>query len=148
MLYATLYATLYAWKITSRASERSTEEMPRLQATYVSIRLHTSAYVSMSACQHTSAYVSMHTSGYVSICYVGAARRLACERLHVSMRQHTSAYVSIRQHTWEEVRDVSPASAGSAVKYCSSSLRLYLLAPAAKCPKSSSLMRSVTYGIV
>jgi hypothetical protein len=47
----------------------------------VSIRQHTSAYVSTR--QHTSAYVStrQHTSAYVSI------------------RQHTSAYASIRQHT-------------------------------------------------
>jgi hypothetical protein len=57
---------------------------------YVSIRPHTSAYVSIALCgsgstalHHTSAYVSIrqHTSAYVSI------------------RQHTSAYVSIRQHT-------------------------------------------------
>ncbi len=54
---------------------------------YVSIRQHTSAYVSISwgqadAIQHTSAYVSIrqHTTAYV-------------------IRQHTSAYVSIRQHS-------------------------------------------------
>jgi len=47
---------------------------------YVSIRQHTSAYVSnVSIRQHTSAYVRirLHTSAYVSI------------------RQHTSAYVSL-----------------------------------------------------
>jgi hypothetical protein len=83
---------------------------------YVSLRQHTSAYVSMlrdllyglcrwlaGTCtrQHTSAHVSsvsirQHTSAYVSI------------RQHTS-RQHTSAYVSIRQHTsaYVSIRHVS-----------------------------------------
>jgi hypothetical protein len=61
---------------------------PREVWAYVSIRQHTSAYVSIGAtcCETTrevGAYVSIrqHPSAYVGI------------------RQHTSAYVSIRQHT-------------------------------------------------
>jgi hypothetical protein len=77
-------------------------------AAYVSIRLHTSAYVSIR--QHTSAYVAQHTSAYVSIrappalpCCCAQETRGAEGSQHtsayVSIRQHTSAYVSIRQHT-------------------------------------------------
>jgi hypothetical protein len=86
---------------------------------YVSIRQHTSAFVSVCVCsmrrtddirmstfvyvcQHTSAYVSIrqHTSAYVSIC-VGSMRRTDDTRMStfVYVRQHTAAYVSIRQHT-------------------------------------------------
>jgi hypothetical protein len=59
---------------------------------YVSIRQHTSAYVSI----RTSAYVSIrqHTSAYASIRQHTSAR---CP--FISIRQHTQACVSIRQHT-------------------------------------------------
>jgi hypothetical protein len=84
---------------------------------YVSIRQHTSAYISTRVrqrrirrhtltgtwrlhaltCRNTSEYVSIrqHTSAYVSI------RQHASAYAYVSIRQHTSAYVSIRirQHT-------------------------------------------------
>jgi hypothetical protein len=89
---------------------------------YVSIRQHTSAYVSIR-----SAYVSIRTSAYVSmrqICLPQCeepperAPRRASIRQHTSayasirqhasayasIRQHTSAYVSIRQHTSAYVR--------------------------------------------
>jgi hypothetical protein len=71
----------------------------RQPSAYVSIRQHTSAYVSIR--QHTSAYVSIrqHTSAYVSIRQHTSA--------YVSIRQHTSAYVSIRQHTLGRVTSSS-----------------------------------------
>ena len=73
---------------------------------------HKSAYISMR--QHTSAYVSIvsirqHASEYVSICHLlvhdaGVSIHLASTRMrqhppaYISIRQHTSAYASIRQH--------------------------------------------------
>ncbi len=79
---------------------------------YVSIRQHTSAYVSIrqpSACaeahrtcirQHTSA---QHTSAYVSIRQPSACaeahRTCIRPRIRPHIRQQTSAYVSTRQHT-------------------------------------------------
>jgi hypothetical protein len=90
------------------------------EAACVSIRPHTSAYVSIRReCwlhaaalvsrlrgrmrQHTSAYVSIrpHTSAYVE--NVGVMQPLwyhVCEAACVSIRQHTSAYVSIRRECW------------------------------------------------
>jgi hypothetical protein len=75
----------------------------------VSIREHTSAYVSTSRIrQHTSAYVSIRqqTSAYVPkpLFTTEPHRRGLCSPrprapAYVSIRQHTSAYVSIRQHT-------------------------------------------------
>jgi hypothetical protein len=80
---------------------------------YVSIRQHTSAYVSSVDAAgtrqclvqhlHTSAYVSIrqHTSAYVSISQLSRSGRevssVPCPA--PVCRQHTSAYVSIRQHT-------------------------------------------------
>jgi uncharacterized protein YcbX len=84
---------------------------------HLSIRQHTSAYVSMrtqivamqqrrskdtSACvsirQHSSAYVSIrqHTSAYVSIWAQIVVMQAAEEQRHLSIRQLTSAYVSMR----------------------------------------------------
>ncbi len=75
---------------------------------YVSIRQHTSAYVSMSAYvsirQHTSAYVSIHphTSAYVSIRqHTSAYSRCTRQKSHCAcdcscLPLHTSACVSIR----------------------------------------------------
>ncbi len=54
------------------------------------------------AAEHTSAYVSIrqHTSAYVSIAPAwGAAPAAEHTSAYVSIRQHTSAYVSICQHT-------------------------------------------------
>ncbi len=64
--------------------------------TYVSMRQHTSAYVSIRRTSHktctpfASASIRPHTSAYVSIRQHTSA--------YVSIRQHTSAYVSIRLH--------------------------------------------------
>jgi hypothetical protein len=78
---------------------------------YVSIRQHTSAYVSIrgaegylsivpyvSIRQHTSAYVSIRqrTSAYGA---PKATYQQCLTSAYVSIRQHTSAYVSVRQHT-------------------------------------------------
>ncbi len=49
---------------------------------YVSIRQHSSAYVSTHTISLTKSSDNTHTSAYVNI------------------RQHTSAYASIRQHTY------------------------------------------------
>jgi hypothetical protein len=83
----------------------------------VSIRQHTSAYVSIrEKCrQQTTAYVSPNTSAYVNAyrppatsayvsirqhtsAYVSIRERIPASR-HARIRQHTSAYVRIRQHT-------------------------------------------------
>jgi hypothetical protein len=79
---------------------------------YVSIRQHTSAYVSRIR-QHTSADLTLaadlsirqHTSAYVSIRQHTSA--------YVSMRQHTSACVSIRQHI---VYDDAAREAGGRIR--------------------------------
>jgi hypothetical protein len=99
----------------------------REQTSCVSIRQHTSAYVSNVSIRrelrlqyicattccvrivmrlHTSAYVSIrqHTSAYVSIRQHTVCATTCCVSIrhasaYVSTRQHTSAYVSIRQHT-------------------------------------------------
>jgi hypothetical protein len=53
------------------------------------------AYVSVR--QHTSAYVSIRQA---LVAAAAVARELVVEpEAYVSVRQHTSAYVSIRQHT-------------------------------------------------
>jgi hypothetical protein len=78
------------------------------EAAYVSIRRHTSAYVSIWQ-QHTSAYVSIpaplapaqprHSTSFLSA-YVSSIRQHTSA--YVSIRHSTSfssAYVSIRQHT-------------------------------------------------
>jgi hypothetical protein len=66
----------------------------------VSIRQHTSAYVSMKL-RLTPAYVSMKlslTPACVSMKLSLTPQKLSLST-YVSIRQHTSAYVSIRQHT-------------------------------------------------
>jgi hypothetical protein len=89
---------------------------------YVSIRQHTSAYVSVTCIpqylqhQHTSEYVSIrqhtsallafhstcstsirqHTSALLAFQSISTAQR---ERAYASIRQHTPAYASIRQHS-------------------------------------------------
>jgi hypothetical protein len=79
----------------------------------VSIRQHTSAYVSIcSICQHTSAYAEnssvLHAAPPVSMrllqsSYVSIRHHTSAYAAHVSIRQHMTstyaAYVSIRQHT-------------------------------------------------
>jgi hypothetical protein len=72
---------------TSKASTLSTWKGSR-SGYCVSIRQHTSAYVSIR--QHTSLSTWKSSRGGYSRLY---------QRLHLSIRQHTSAYVSIRQHT-------------------------------------------------
>jgi pantothenate kinase len=95
--------------------------LPAYVTAYVSIRQHTSAYVSIveaptcspetydsslllllpayvSIRQHTSAYVSIrqHTSAYVRTPpYSHSCLNMSA---YVSIRQHTSAYVSITTH--------------------------------------------------
>jgi hypothetical protein len=84
----------------------------RLSNLYVSIRQHTSAFVSIRCCSwcpddsrtYTSAYVSIrqHTSAFVSIrqhtlLFVMPGR---LSNLYVSIRQHSSAFVSIRCCSW------------------------------------------------
>jgi hypothetical protein len=78
---------------------------------YVSIRQHTSAYVSIREdIYHTSAYVRIREDIYqptLSVWSSEEQRRAVavctCIRqhtsAHVSIRQHTSAYVRTRQHT-------------------------------------------------
>jgi hypothetical protein len=72
-------------KLAATASLRETSACVSCGLTYVSIRQHTSAYVSIRqrracvSCGLRETSVCQHTSAYVSI------------------RQHTSAYVSIRQ---------------------------------------------------
>jgi hypothetical protein len=105
---------------------------------HVSIRQHTSAYVSkrqhtvclhtVSACvsiRHTSACVSIrqhNTSAYVSI----RQHTSAC----VSIRQHTSAYVSIRQHTSAYVSIRQHTSAYVSIRQHTVCLRTVSVAPA------------------
>ncbi len=114
---------------------------------YVSIRQHTSAYVSIrhlrasaptcSIRQHTSAYVSIrqHTSAYVTCVQVLQPSAYVSIRQHtsayvtcvqvlqpsayVSIRQHTSAYVSIRQHTSAYVSIRHLRSSAPALSLCS-----------------------------
>jgi hypothetical protein len=116
-----------------RQSARSIRQ--HASAAYVSIRQHTSAYVSQkrsssvtasSCASPRAAYVSMrlqHTSAYVSIRQHTSAKSAAAawQRPHAPVRaqhssfirQHTSAYVSIRQHTsaYISIRQNTPAYA-------------------------------------
>jgi len=61
---------------------------------HVSIRQHSSAYVSM--CQHTSPHVNIPVS-HVSFCRCQCSSRW--DVCSCSIRPHTSAYVSMSQHT-------------------------------------------------
>jgi hypothetical protein len=72
------------------ARERKRRILQR-QATYVSIRQHTSAYVSIRCTSTAKAHtlISFWYAAYAA--YVSTA--------HVSIRQHTSACGGIRQHT-------------------------------------------------
>jgi hypothetical protein len=105
--------------VTSMCGQLSATVLPKrsaglyTNATYVSIRQHTSAHVSMR--QHTSAYVSIrqHTSAYISTRQSGCSaghtrcckgRSAAASTAYVSTRPHTSAYVSIRQHMSAHLR--------------------------------------------
>jgi hypothetical protein len=107
---------------------------------YVSIRQHTSAYVSIRhilaststpvyanrwCTEHTSAHVStrQHTSAYVSIRQPTSAdvSRRQHTSADVSKRQHTSAYVSIRQHTSAYVSIRQHTSAYVSIRHISAS---------------------------
>ncbi len=68
--------------------------MPSL-ATALTMR----AVLCVSIRQHTSAYVSMRTPSLAKALTMSATD--CAEKVHISarIRQHTSAYVSIRQHT-------------------------------------------------
>jgi hypothetical protein len=77
-----------------------------LTSAYVSIRLHTSAYVTdclFCSLRRFSLIAATCTGASATGCPVSIARRRSCSNLHtsayVSIRQHTSAYVSIRQNT-------------------------------------------------
>jgi len=139
--------------------------MPRLQATYVSIRQHPSAYVCIrllvSIRQHASAYVSIRQHAYVRIrehtselrdaspasaCMSAAS--VSIRPAHVSM--HTSAYARGDGRLACERRRRSAQRAPACKPHTSASvsIRQHTSAYVCKCPKSSSLMRSVTYGIV
>jgi hypothetical protein len=75
---------------------------------YVSIRRHTSAYISCSDKNATScsrkSYVSIRqrTSAYVSIRQLKRQRQKRHVMLQTAIRRHTFAYVGIRQHTSAE----------------------------------------------
>jgi hypothetical protein len=118
LLSITNWRTPQSWE---GHSESECQHMSAYVTAYVSIRQHTSAYVSirlpqelahtlelggpfrmptiliisilLKSCQHTSAHVSTRqdTSACVSIRQHTSA--------HVSMRQHASAYVSIHRHS-------------------------------------------------
>ena len=71
---------------------------------YLSIRQHTSAYVSISEAHAHLLDVSLELLLYLSIrqhtsAYVSACTPPRCLFRAASVSQHTSAYVSIRQHT-------------------------------------------------
>jgi hypothetical protein len=74
-----------------------------LASAYVSIRQHTSAYVTYTGrVRHLGLIIRQHTSAYVSIRHIYSGSPPPWPEVasaYVSIRQHTSEYVSIRQHT-------------------------------------------------
>jgi hypothetical protein len=85
------------WRECAQRSLRIAQRRPEVLSAYISIRQHTSAYVSIR-----SAHTSAHTSASSALRREPPRRSaplLPAPVAYVSIRQHTSAYVSIRQHT-------------------------------------------------